>query len=49
MRFTAASQSNTVPPFTLHVAWRPSFAMAVTQSICSGWPPRGRAPSMTQR
>src|SRR5215471_18350759 len=49
MRFTAPSQSNTVPRFTLHVACLPSFAMAVTHSICSDCPPRGCAPSITQR
>src|SRR5215831_19319492 len=48
-RFTIPSQSNTVPRFTLHVAWPPSFAMAVTHSICKDCPPRGCAPSMTQR
>src|SRR5215471_12817969 len=49
MRFTAPSQSNTVPRFTLHVACPPSFAMAVTHSICRDCPPRGCAASIMQR
>ena len=43
------NRSNTVPRFTLHVACPPSFAMTVTHSNCSDCPPRGCAPSITQR